>query len=83
MLSYTIVRNPKGGPRVIILTCPKCGREGRLRRHGTRTYGFLFQVRHIRESGSETCNITWHDDCYDEIQRIYDEVRNGGLIHGA
>jgi len=27
MLSYTIVRNPKGGPRVIILTCPKCGRE--------------------------------------------------------
>ncbi|AIY89929.1 hypothetical protein [Geoglobus acetivorans] len=69
-LSYKVIR--AGSTETIVLTCPKCGRVGRLTRNGYNSHGPKFRVEH--EEGY--CPLSFFDGpIYDEVRKIYDSVR--------
>lgn len=70
-LEYDLVSLNGGryGNSIIIRQCPKCGREGRLRRLRKN-----FKIMH-NDSG---CGFGWTDEHWEELANIYNSVRGDG-----
>jgi len=71
MIEYYLKKSPHAPMVTIIVKCPRCKNEGKLISGGTRTYGRKLVIKH----DTHECNISWTDKCYDELLKIYKEIR--------
>ncbi len=69
-LQYKVIRT--GSIESIIITCPICGRVGRLIRDGFNTCGPKFRILHEDES----CHVSYFDgEVYERVKEVYEAVR--------
>ncbi len=71
---WVIVRSVSGKTSIVV-TCPRCNREGKLtryvRRGGVRRY-IIFHAH-------TTCQFSRSDKAYDHLDKVYRTIKEGGI----
>ena len=72
MMEYKLEK-AQNSKAMIIVTCPVCGKPGRLVSAGNKKwYGRKYKVLH---DGVRGCNISWFHPAWEEVDEIYRKVR--------
>jgi len=73
VLEYEVTKlNKKARFLSILMTCPRCGKKGKLIGNGTRTYGLALKIKHL---DGTSCNYSYGTEHYDALLEIYHRER--------